>query len=311
MLNPDVRLEWFVSFLAVVETGSFSAAAETTHRSQPRVSTHVAALERASGVRLFDRRKRPVMLTDAGKALAEHAEAILHELELAEDAMATRRATGHGVVTLGTYPSASAAFVPELLDRFAADHPDVTVALVERSTIELGEALVAGEIDLCVRPMSPPLGTPSIRERLLWREPLVVAFPPDHPLRALPEPLPISEVNTYPLITIGSMDSPDPAGYEPYRLFSEHGFELHPVQATNQPQTLMALVRRGFGVGVTNGLAAAICDTDGIVVRRLEGDCGRRVAVRWDSSRPLSRAARDLLGAIVVAPRPAGTEALP
>ncbi|MFI7500737.1 LysR family transcriptional regulator [Streptomyces sp. NPDC049687] len=77
VLRSDVRLEWFVSFLAVVDTGSFGAAAEATHRSQPRVSMHVAALEREAGVALFDRRKRPVALTDAGAALAEHARRIV------------------------------------------------------------------------------------------------------------------------------------------------------------------------------------------------------------------------------------------
>lgn len=55
-MHPRLRLEWLVSFLAVVESGGFGAAAEETHRSQPRVSSHVAALERTVGVLLFDRR---------------------------------------------------------------------------------------------------------------------------------------------------------------------------------------------------------------------------------------------------------------
>lgn len=65
VLRIDVRLEWFVSSLAVVDTDGFGAAAETTHRSQLRVSMHVAALEREAGVTLCDRRERPVALTAA------------------------------------------------------------------------------------------------------------------------------------------------------------------------------------------------------------------------------------------------------
>ncbi len=271
---------------------------------------HVASLERASGLPLFDRTKRPVVPTDAGRALVEHARAVLDEIAAAEAAMDRYRTSGEVVATLGAYPSASAAFVPSLLEQLAHDHPDVTVALVEKSTEELGDALVAGDVDLCLRPMTPPVTKPAVDHRLLWREPLVVAHPPDHPLASLPEPVPVDAINAYPVITIGQMDTPDPAGSEPYRLFAQHGLELHPAQATNQPQTLMALVRRGFGVGVTNGLAAHISDIRGVVVRRVEGGCGRRVAVHWDSSRPLSRAARSLLGAIESTPNPPGTEIL-
>lgn len=310
MLRPDVRLEWFVSFLAVIDTGSFIGAAEATHRSQPRVSMHVASLEREAGVPLFNRRKRPVELTDAGAALAEHARSILSELESAEAAMAPRRGGARGVVTLGSHPSASAAFVPPVLEESAGANPEVKVVLLERSTLELDEALVNGEVDIYLRPMAPPPAVPSVRSRPLWREPLVVIHPPGHPLAEFPEPLAITDMSAHPLITIGRLEAPEAVGFESYKIFRERGYELDPVQATNQPQTLMALVRQGLGVGVTNGLAAHISDTSGLHVRTLEGRCGRRVAVHWDASRPLTPAARHLFGRILAAPLPPGTEPL-
>jgi DNA-binding transcriptional LysR family regulator len=311
MLRADVRLEWFVSFLAVVDTGSFVAAAESTHRSQPRVSMHVAALERGVGLPLFNRRKRPVELTDAGVALATHARAILHELEATEVAMAAWRGGARGVVTLGSHPSASAAFVPAVLQRAAEVSPDVRVVLVERSTLELDEALGAGEVDLCLRPMSPPPARSSVRSYPLWQEPLVVLHPPDHPLAALPDPLPVAAVAQHPLLSIGRLDAPETGEFESYRLFRERGYELEPVQATNQPQTLTSMVRHGLGVGVTNWLAAQVADTTDVQVRRLEGGGGRRVAVLWDSSRLLTAASRSLLEQIMHLPRPPGTDSVP
>lgn len=307
MLRSDLRLEWLVSFLAVVDTGSFVAAAEATHRSQPRVSMHVAALERGMGIPLFNRRKRPVELTEAGKALADHARSILHEVEATEAAMAAWRGGARGVVTLGSHPSASAAFVPLVLREAARTSPDVRVVLVERSTLELDEALLTGEVDLCLRAVCPPVRA-SVRQRMLWSEPLVALHPPDHPLAALPDPLPVAEVAAHPLLSIGRLDQPETGEFEAYRLFRECGFELEPVQATNQPQTLMSLVRHGFGVGVTNALAAQVADTTGVCVRRLEGTADRHVAVCWDSARHLTAAARALLQLIVRQPRPAGTE---
>lgn len=309
MLRPEVRLEWFVSFLGVIDTGSFSAAAEAVHRSQPRVSTHVAALEREAGVPLFDRSKRPVRLTEAGEVLAGHARAILYRLGTAEEAMATRRDSARGVVTLGSYPSASAAFVPGLLEHLAVTRPAIKVVLVERSTLELDSALSHGEIDIYLRPMAPPAGD-TVRLRALWQESLAVVLPLGHPLDELPDPLPVAAVAAYPLITIGRLGSPDVPGFETYKVFREHGFEPRAVQATNQPQTLVSLVRSRLGVGVTNHLAVSTADTRGVTVRRLDAPCGRRVAVHWDANRPLIPAARTLLREIIEAPNPPGTQRL-
>ncbi|GAA3675952.1 LysR family transcriptional regulator [Nonomuraea antimicrobica] len=309
MLRPEVRLEWFVSFLGVIDTGSFSAAAEAVHRSQPRVSTHVAALEREAGVSLFDRSKRPVELTEAGAVLAEHARAILHQLGDAEAAMAARRGSARRVVTLGSHPSAGAAFVPRLLEHLARTRPAIRVVLVERATLELDAALTAGEIDVYLRPMAPPAG-PSVRWRPLWHETLAVVHPPDHPLAALPDPLPVATVAAYPLITIGRLGSSAALGFETYQAFREQGFEPEAVQATNQPQTLISLVRANLGIGVTNRLAVSTADTRGVRVRRLDAPGGRRVAVHWDATRPLTPAARTLLREILATPVPPDTEPL-
>ncbi|MCX5530161.1 LysR family transcriptional regulator [Streptomyces sp. NBC_00006] len=309
MLRSDLRLEWLVSFLGVVDTGSFSAAAELTHRSQPRVSMHVAALEREAGVPLFDRDRRPVTPTDAGAVLAEHARAILRRLAGAEAAMAGYRGAARGVVTLGSYPSASVAFVPQLLERMARTRPAIKVVLVERSTLELDAALASGEVDICLRPMAPPPG-PSVESRPLWWEGLIAVHPPDHLLAELPEPLPLAAVAAHPLITIGRLGSSEAMGFETYRAFSERGLEPNAVQATNQPQTLISLVRSGLGIGVTNLLAVATADTSGVVARKLDVPCGRRVAVHWSTTRPLTPPARTLLREIEASEAPPGTRDL-
>ena len=61
-----MELDWLRTFLAVLDSGGFSAAAEQVHRSQSRVSAHIAALERELGVTLIDRGKRPACVTHAG-----------------------------------------------------------------------------------------------------------------------------------------------------------------------------------------------------------------------------------------------------
>lgn len=307
MLDTDIRLEWFVSFLAVVDSGSFVAAAEATRRSQPRVSQHVAALEREIGQPLFDRRKRPVRLTEAGGALAVQARNVLRALEVAESAMAPWRGGTRGIVSLGAYPSAGAAFVPDLLKSLAASDPDIKVVLSEHATLELDDALVGGEVDLYLRPMAPKPVSASVTSRPLWTEPLVVVHAEDHPLADVPEPVPLAAVAAYPIVSIGRLDAPSNAEFESWHVFQEHDLAIELVQATNQPQTLVSLVSRGIGVGVTNWLAAWTADTSGVRVRHLRGSPERRVAVCWDSTRTLTPAARRVLQVVSEAATPFGT----
>ena len=66
--------DWLETFLAVVDRGVFTAASEQIHRSQSRVSAHIAALERQLGVRLLDRTRRPATPTPAGEVFARQVE---------------------------------------------------------------------------------------------------------------------------------------------------------------------------------------------------------------------------------------------
>ena len=113
----------------VAAKGSFSAAAESLSYTQSAISQQIAALEREAGTTLVERGARGVRLTDAGRALVEHADVILARLADAEaelDAIAGLRA---GRVRLVAFPSAGATIIPPAIARFRAAHPDVDLAL--------------------------------------------------------------------------------------------------------------------------------------------------------------------------------------
>ncbi|MGW9350710.1 LysR family transcriptional regulator [Nocardiopsis flavescens] len=297
------------SFLSVIDTGSFVAAADRLRLTQPRVSQQVAALERELGVVLFDRSKRPIRATDAGRALSGQARRVLEVMADARTSMDPWRTRAQGVVHLGSYPSVSAAFIPALLRRQAEREPDVKVVLTEHSTLELDAANRRGEVDLYLRPLhpEPPEHVGSLP---LWREPLVIVHALDHPLSRIPDPVPLTEVAAHPIISIGRLEDADSADFEAYRVFRERGLNLVPVQATDQPQTLVSLAASGLGVGVTNWLATRTADTSDVRVRVLEEGLERRVALCWDSSRPFTPAVRSVHTAISEADIPEGTSTL-
>ena len=145
------QLEYFV---AVVDEGSFTAAAARLHVSQPGLSHQVQALERQLGGPLLERLARGVRLTPAGRTALPHARASLAHAERATTA--ALRATGldAGELHVGTLYSISVGVLPAALATWRLAYPDVQVRLVEfRHTNELIAAMEAGQADLAVGPI--------------------------------------------------------------------------------------------------------------------------------------------------------------
>jgi DNA-binding transcriptional LysR family regulator len=287
------RLDWLVSFVAVARYGGFSAAAKAVFRGQSRISEHVAELEKALGVQLFDRSAHPVALTPEGRALLPAAEEILHRLgELS---------TVRGQVRFGTYPSAAAWLFPQVAVRM----PEVRLLLVEGPSIELERALVQGEIDLAIRPVHPLVVSESLEHRVLWREPLVAVFAAQHPLADQPS-IGLAELAALPLISIG--ESSGNRQFESHLAFASAGLSPVSVYRTNQPQTLLSLVRHGLGTGVTNALAVTTANLDGVrLVPIHDAGVERQVALFLHRDRPRTPALTAVIDTVTAIDPPAST----
>jgi DNA-binding transcriptional LysR family regulator len=113
----------------VAARGSFSAAADALAYTQSAVSQQIAALEREAGTTLVERNARGVRLTDAGRALVEHADAILARLSDAEAELEAIAGLRGGRLRLAAFPSAGASIMPEAIARFRERHPAVDLTL--------------------------------------------------------------------------------------------------------------------------------------------------------------------------------------
>ncbi|MGW6277142.1 LysR family transcriptional regulator [Kribbella sp. NPDC055071] len=271
------RMDWIVSFVAVARHGGFSAAGKAVFRGQSRISEHVAELERALGVQLFDRSAHPARLTPEGRALVPHAEEILDRL--------SNLTSAGGAVRFGAYPSAAAWLFPQVVRRLPAD---LTLSLVEGPSLELEGALLRGDIDLAIRPVLPLVAAESLQHEVLWREPLVAVFAEAHPLAAA-ESVSLQQLVGWPLISIGETDGP--RQFESHLAFASAGLNPESAFRTNQPQTLLSLVRHGLGVGVTNELAVTTANLTGVrLVPIHDAGVDRQVALFSHRTRPRSPA---------------------
>jgi LysR family nitrogen assimilation transcriptional regulator len=134
-------------FVAVAHTGSFTAAAEELHVSQPAVGLQVKFLEDRVGVPLFERHSRGVEITPAGQTYLRHAEIMLRELEEAELAMASFRGSQPISLRLGITPTIGRTILAHMMHRAAQPDIAMRVECEEGVSDKLIHMLRTGELD--------------------------------------------------------------------------------------------------------------------------------------------------------------------
>ncbi|MGW5136198.1 LysR family transcriptional regulator [Streptomyces sp. NPDC004135] len=182
----DVSLTALRVFRAVAEQGTFTAAAATLGYTQSAVSRQIAALERAAGAELLERRRDGVRLTAAGRLVMRRATVVLDEIDAA-----ARELSGlpdqAATVRLGWLPTAGAGLVPRALAALRRTDPGIQVVGREGGTPALARALRAGSLDLALLSSAPPFRppdteSPALELRTLTERALCLAVPTDHPL---------------------------------------------------------------------------------------------------------------------------------
>ena len=152
------------TFLAVVSTGSFTAASRQVHRTQPAVTGAIKRLEHWAGAKLLERGASGAVPTAAGLALLPHAQAVVTALRDGRRAVAEVVGLSTGEVRLGANNTACAELLPPHLARFHRDYPGVAVRLREGNNNVLSDALAAGRVDLIIATGGQPLPPRSVVE---------------------------------------------------------------------------------------------------------------------------------------------------
>jgi DNA-binding transcriptional LysR family regulator len=305
-----VELDWLRTFLAVLDRGGFSAASEQVHRSQSRVSAHVAALERDLGVTLIDRSRRPARVTHAGEVLAGHARDILAAVGSARSAVGAARGLEEGRLTLLTTPCLGASFLPGPLSRLAQACPDIRFTVLEDGRPDVERRFLDEGVAFAVLPTLAAPAAPGLREQVLWHEPVCALVPAGHPFAGRKDPLPLGDLTDQPLVLIGAPGEGVP---EVVDLLARHGTVVTPTATADCPATVASLARAGIGVGVLTGVAAHGVQVDGetVLVPLAETGPGRRVSAYWYDALLGTDVGRALLREVLAAPAPAGAVRAP
>ena len=260
-------------FREVVRRGSFSAAAEALSFTQPAVSRQIAALEREAGAQLLERTPRGIRLTEAGRVLLGHAEAILDRMAIARAQVESVARLAGGRLRIGSFQTANATIVPRAIAAFARRHPDVELSLVEATTRSAMARLRAGEIDVAIVTHLPEIDGADVDLVALLDDEIFVALPADHPLAHKPK-LRLRDLRDETWI-----EAPGDGARPPLLSAAlAHGFEPRIRFGAEQWLSKQGLVAAGVGVTLIPGLAIQTVRED-IVLRSLGPDAPRRRVV--------------------------------
>src|SRR6201991_2108385 len=130
----------------VAQRGSFSAAADALAYTQSAVSQQIAALEREAGTRLVERNARGVRLTDAGRVVVEHADAILARLADAEAELEAIAGLRGGRLRLAAFPTVGATLIPLAVATFREKHPGIELTVRQLEPEDSLPLLKSGEL---------------------------------------------------------------------------------------------------------------------------------------------------------------------
>ena len=256
----DADPRHFAALVAVHEHGTFANAAEALGFTQSAISQQIAHLERSAGVTLFDRPKGPraAELTPAGRSLLDFARRTLTRLDDMDERLDLMRRGIAGRLTVGTFQSASAELLPNIIGQMRREVPDVDVRLDETDDLaELVHDVLVDETDLA---FTVDLhDDPRLRIDVLGRDPFVIIAPIDQASGSVTTP---AEVDRHPLIG------------QPDTLTGQQMIDERLIAAGIRPEfafrfqnnaAVQSMVRSGLGWAVMPSLAIDAHDP-GIVV---------------------------------------------
>ncbi|MEU7530057.1 LysR family transcriptional regulator [Saccharothrix sp. NPDC042600] len=284
-MDVDTRL--VRAFLAVAEEGSLTRAAERLYVSQPALTKRIRRLETDLSVRLFTRSREGMTLTEAGRALADRAPALL---ALCDDVLRDTKATAGRaakVLRVGFIASAANEATPDIIKAFGRRCPGWRVEMRQAPWSEPTAGLSTGEVDVALLRLPFP-DQDAYNVRVLLTEPRCVVLPSNHRL-ATRDTIAFEELWDEPFVAAPA----ETGAWRDYWLGTDHRPTPPRIGAvTDQPDAWLQAVANGYGIALAPESATRFYPRPGITYRPVTGVSPTRVCVAWPKSIPQHPAVR-------------------
>jgi DNA-binding transcriptional LysR family regulator len=194
-----MELHQIRGFMAVARTGSFTRAADELYLTQPALSLQIKALEESLGERLFERQGRQLLLTPAGDLMLERAEQILGLIEQTNEEIQALQGLQRGRLSIGTNDSNCLYVLPDLVQQFRQQFPDVELRLTNSHSSQVASWVVEGRVEFGL--VTLPILDPRLEAQPLFERKEVLVCHPGHPLSKRAS-VALPEIVDYPLLLL-------------------------------------------------------------------------------------------------------------
>lgn len=274
-------------FLAIAESGSFTAAAKRCHITQPSLSQQIRRLEDGLGSRLFDRLPKGAALTEAGRYLLPRARRILSDIDDATASIAGDLEAGKGRLVVGSIPTMAPYLLPAMVPRFSRRYPECELTLVEDLTERLVAKLIDHTIDMAI--LSTPIDNEAVALSVLGRERLLIVAHRNHDLVVDGDDLTPADIDGQPAVVLDELHC---LGDQLEAFCSARGLNRRIVCRSTQLATILQLVGLDLGISfIPEMCARADRSSTRKYLALSDGGPEREIAVARHATRTPSRLA--------------------
>lgn len=232
-------------FIAVAEHLNFTVAANSIYVTQSNISRQISDLETELGLKLFNRTKQYVRLTDAGTVFLKEARAVIARID---EAIQKTRETASGLVgslKIGFIGAATKSFLPEFINYFRKKYSQIGLYLVDENWDYLNNGLTKEEFDVCFTLDLGIHNAPGISIKKIYTDPLSLVLRSDHPLaeKALND---FSSLYEEPFIYLEKQMCIDNI----VKICEDRGFTPNFVQLAPRIDNVLFLIESGIGIAI-------------------------------------------------------------
>lgn len=281
-MEADYNLQKYLSFVATVEQGSFTRAAEVLNYSQSSISRMISDLEKEWGLTLLERKGHSVKATSDGMKLLPYAERLIADFDLLQDQVSQLNGLESGLIRIATFSSVAAQWIPNIINEFKKHYPNIEYELLIGDYPEITQWVTEGRVD-CGFNKLPASGCDSI---FLEDDEFLVVLPKNHPLTNL-ESFPLKALEDYPFMHLGKGDKSEIRD----EILDKYDIKPDIKLTTLDDYAIMSMVESGLGISVLPRLILKRNPYD-IVTKSLDQPAYRQIGLTFRNYKELSFAAK-------------------
>ena len=231
----------YQALVCALESGTLTQAAEQLGYTQSGLTKMLNALERELGFRLLIRDRHGVRLTSEGELLLPLVRTLLNDQQRLDRAVGEIKALRRGRISIGTFNSVSAQWLPGMIREFSARYPQIRFELLHGTNDQIVEWVRSSRLDLGFTKYG---SAPDLEDTFLMRDPIVAVFSADDP-NAARRSIPLRELAKLPYVALN-----EGVDDEITDVLKKNNVALHPSFVESDDHAVLAMVEQGLGTSL-------------------------------------------------------------